>query len=117
MEVVYMTRLDALIKALEITKENVTTRNQSNGSGEVDYNASEFIVNKGNGDTWYEVLKEGNEVELRLEDLLYNCYGEEELAEFYGVDENGTVDLSSADIDTYLERVATVGEYIIFQSN
>ena len=112
-----MTRLDALIKALEITKEKVSTRNQSSENGELDHNASEFIVDWGDGDSWYEVLKEGNEVDLRLEDLLYDCYGEEELVDFYGVDENGEVDLSSADIGTYLERIATVGEYTVYKSN
>lgn len=111
-----MTRLDALIKALEISKENVSTRNQLNGKGAVDHNASEFFVNLGFSESCYEVLKEGNEIELRLEDLLYESYGEEELAGFYGADENGEVDLSSADIDTYLERIQTIGEYTIFKS-
>lgn len=112
----FMTRLEVLIKVIDVNKEQISTRNQMKESDKIDIHSSEFFVKEGNIEYGYDVLK-GDEIEARLEECLSELHTEEELIEIYGLDESGNLDLSSADIETYLTRIATVGEYTVYQAS
>lgn len=106
------TRLDVLVKTLGISKEAVSTRSSQAGQA-VDPNANEFIVKEGKAEVYYNVLK-ADELDDRVQELINDLYSEEEIAETYGLDENGEPDLSSADINTYMELVEEIEAYFIY---
>lgn len=108
------TRLDVLLEVLGNPEDVsiVTLRHITSGEV-VDENGTEFFVGEERKEKCYDVLKE-EEIQARLEDLLNDCYSEEELEETYGRDQEGNIDLTTADIGTYLELVGTSGVYSIY---
>lgn len=107
------TRLEVLAGVLGISKDAFTTRNHLLSNEPIDENSDEFILKKGEDSTYYNVLKE-DELDARVADLINDCFSDEEIEETYGLDENGEPDLSSADINTYMELVAEVDGYSIY---
>lgn len=108
------TRLEVLLSVLGKSGATiVVTRNNLNFGEEVNVNSTEFIVVEDGNEKYYDVLKE-EEVDGRLEDLINECFSEEELEETYGRDQEGKIDLSTADIETYLELVGESGIYSIY---
>jgi len=107
------TRLEVLIGVLNINKESVTTRSSELSAMPVNEDSDEFIVKTKTDEVYYNVLK-SDELDSRVQDLINDCYTEEEILENYGVDENGEPDLSTADINTYLDLVAESEGYMIY---
>lgn len=107
------TRLDVLVEVLGIGKDKVATRNSKTSGKSIDESSNEFIVSEREVETYYDVLK-GDELDGRLEDLIHDCFSEEEIEETYGMNESGEPDLSTADINTYLNLVAEKEGYFIY---
>lgn len=108
------TRLAVLLDVLKVNESVVQTRNTLMGIVEkVDANSTEFIVVEGDQNKYYDVLK-ADELDSRAEEVILECFSEEEIEENYGRDEEGNFDLSTADINTYMELVAEQDGYSIY---
>lgn len=107
------TRLDVLTEVVGIQKEQVFIRESLLSNKLIDENSSEFIVKEGDESIYYDVLT-SDEFDSRVESLIYDCYSEEEIEEMYGLNDDGTPDLSSADIETYLKLVGEKEGYFVF---
>lgn len=106
------TRLEVLAEVLGVPKEQISTRNHHESTGE---NGNEFIVKEGQEDVYYNVLRE-DELDARVEELITDCYSEKEIEETYGLTEEGTPNFSTADLETYMELVGEVEGYFIYTS-
>jgi hypothetical protein len=110
------TRLEVLAEVLGLPKEAFSTRNSLSSSEQVDENSDEFILKQGEEEAYYNVLK-NDELDSRVADLINDCFSEEEIEETYGLEENGEPDLSTADINTYMELVAKTDDYYVYTTS
>lgn len=107
------TRLQVLSEVLSIPAGQIFTRNSLLSGEPVEANSSEFVVKNEGQEVYYDVLKD-DELDARVEDLINDCYSEEEIVDTYGLDEEGNPDLSTADINTYLVLVAEKDDYYVY---
>lgn len=102
-------RLEVLAETLGISTSEIQTRESAMG-GEIVLNCTEFVVKE----QWYNVLKD-DELNVRLSELLNDCYTTEELIATYNTDDAEVAALSS-DIDVYLMKIDERDGYFVYQT-